>query len=240
MPRSLRAGDRGPDVLAMQQGLRAALGSTARNSQKGVYGSLTIRDVQAFKRGWTRDLDGQVFGANAWSHLEKYLGAKQRKLIQQAAALEVARQNEAAEARIRGLIVAEANWALANNGLFVYRQVRPMPPSLRVLQARDEVDCSAFVTLCFKAGGAPDPNGRGYDSQGFTGTLWGRGTAIASPGPSDLAFYGRMGGVFGDTPEHVALVVEPGWVVSDGHTPISKYPLHYRRDYVGSRHYPAL
>jgi hypothetical protein len=34
-----------------------------------------------------------------------------------------------------------------------------------------ETDCSGFVTMMAKWGGAPDPNGRGYDGYGFTGTL---------------------------------------------------------------------
>jgi cell wall-associated NlpC family hydrolase len=237
MPRTLRAGDKGPDVQAMQEALHTVLRGRARNNKKGAYGSLTVRDVALFKTAWTKETDGSVFGANAWGHIEDYLGKRQKKLLEEAKAQEVKRQHEAAEPRTRGIIVAEALWALANNGRFVYRQYRPMPASLRVPEARDRVDCSTFVTLCYKAGGAPDPNGRGYDGLGYTGTMWGRGEAIASPGPTDLAFYGDMGN---GIPSHVAIVTERGWVVSDGHTPISRYPLLYRRDYRGSRRYPAL
>jgi cell wall-associated NlpC family hydrolase len=238
MPRSLRAGDRGPDVQALQQGLRKALRDKAVNNGKGVYGSLTVRDVAAFKRAWTSESDGHFAGALVWKHLEQYLGAGQRRLLRQAQALEVARQHESKEQALRGAIVAEAYWALANNGLFVYRQYRPMPASLRVKEARDEVDCSTLVTLCYKAAGAIDPNGLGYNGQGYTGSQWGRGEAIASPQPGDVAFYGNMGN---GIPSHEALVVDGGNVISFGHTPISKYPLHYRAsDYRGSRRYSVV
>jgi cell wall-associated NlpC family hydrolase len=133
--------------------------------------------------------------------------------------------------------VAEAYWGLSNNGLFVYRQFRPMVVNLHNPDARNKTDCSAFVTACYRGGNAPDPNGRAYDGFGYTGTLWPRGVPIASPGPTDLAFYGNMGPRFGYAPSHVAIVVEPGWVISFGHTPISKYRLGYRSDYRGSRHY---
>lgn len=238
MPRTLHAGDSGPDVKALQQALRKALAPHARNNAQGHYGSLTVRDVAAFKRGWTSDSDGHVAGALVWNHLEQYLGAQQRRLLRAARVLEVAQQHESKETTIRKKIVAEGYWALANNGLFVYRQVRPMPSSLHVREARDRVDCSTFVTLCYKAAGAIDPNGRGYDGNGYTGSQWGRGEATAAPAPGDVAFYGRMDG--GDIPSHEALVVDGGYVISDGSTPIAKHPIRYRSDYRGSRHYQVL
>lgn len=237
MPRTLFAGDSGPDVQALQQGLRKALRDKAVNNGKGHYGSLTVRDVATFKRAWTSESDGHVAGGLVWSHLEQYLGAAQRRLLKQAAALATAQMLETREQGIRKAIVAEAYWGLANNGLFIYAQVRPMPTSLRVREARDRVDCSTFVTLCYKAAGAIDPNGLGYNGQGYTGSQWGRGEAIASPQPGDVAFYGNMGN---GIPSHEALVVDGGNVISDGHTPITKYPLHYRGDYRGARHYSVL
>lgn len=239
MPRTLYAGDSGPDVKALQQALRKALAPNAKNNAQGHYGSLTVRDVAAFKRGWTSDSDGHTAGALVWSHLNQYLGAAQRRLLKKAEGLQAAQDLETREQWIRKTIVAEGYWALANNGLFVYRQYRPMPSSLRVKEARDEVDCSTYVTLCYKAAGAIDPNGLGYNGSGYTGSQWTRGEAIASPQPGDVAFYGSMPGTNG-IPSHEALVVDGGNVISFGHTPISKYSLFYRSDYRGSRRYPVL
>jgi hypothetical protein len=214
-----------------------ALGRAAHNNKKGAYGSLTVRDVHAFKGPWTSEADGSVFGAIAWGHLAHYLGRRQRRLLDKAKVLEAERDRETLVVRTRRLIVAEAYWALANHHLFTYRQFRPYPASLRVSEAANTVDCSAFATLCFRAGGAPDPNGRGYDGLGYTGTLWGQGAPTGLPAAGDLAFYGDMGPVFGHAPSHVALVVDGAFVISDGHTPISKYPVRYRSDYRGSRRY---
>src|ERR1041385_4705411 len=181
MPRTLMAGDKGPDVLALQQALRKALAPHARNTASGAYGSLTVRDVTAFKAKWSKDTDGHVAGALVWSHLDKYLGAQQKRLLQQARGLEAAQEKEDRETTIRRAIVAKAYWALANNGRYVYGQFRPMPASFQASDARDHIDCSTFVTLCYKAGGAIDPNGRGYDGLGYTGTLVSHGTALANP-----------------------------------------------------------
>lgn len=237
MPRTLHAGDRGPDVLALQQALHKALGKKALNNKLGVYGSLTVRDVALFKRGWTSQFDGHIAGALVWTHIAQYLGHAQRRLLAKAHSLELAEQTQTREQAVRRAIVAEAYWGLANNGLFTYRQYRPMVVNLHDESAFERTDCSAFVTGCYHGGGAPDPNGRGFDGQGYTGTLWSRGTAIASPGPSDLAFYGNMGASFGFVPSHVALVWKSSRVISFGHTPISEYPLRYRTDYRGARHY---
>jgi hypothetical protein len=238
MPRTLRAGDKGPDVLAMQQGLRKALGAKARNNGRGVYGSLTVHDVHLFKLDWSpKEADGHIFGANAWSHLEQYLGRRQKALLKKAQALEAARATESKEQQTRGLIVAQAIWSLAHRDAYVYAQYRPMPLSWTSPGATHQIDCSTSVTLDYKAAAATDPNGRGYDRYGYTGTLWNQGVAVATPAPTDLCFYGSMAG---GVPSHVAICVELGWVVSFGHTPISKYPVRYRADYRGSRRYPVM
>jgi hypothetical protein len=238
MPRTLHAGDRGPDVLALQQALRKALAPKSVNSLSGAYGSLTVRDVSAFKAKWSKDTDGYIAGALVWSHLDQYIGAQQKRLLARAAVLEAQEAALTKEQQIRRAIVAQAFWSLANNGRYVYTQKRPMPSSWTAPGAEEGIDCSTSVTLDYKAGGAIDPNGLGYNGYGYTGTLWNHGTATAAPEPSDLAFYGEM---TGGIPSHVAIVVEPGWVISFGHTPISKYPIGYRSsDYRGCRHYPVL
>jgi hypothetical protein len=45
------------------------------------------------------------------------------------------------------------------------------------------------VTLVYKAGGAPDPNGSGYNGSGNTGTLMANGKKTSDPQPGDLVFY---------------------------------------------------
>lgn len=53
------------------------------------------------------------------------------------------------------------------------------------------MDCSSGATWLYYAAGAPDPNGRGFDGFGYTGTLarQGRQVTIATAKPGDLVFY---------------------------------------------------
>lgn len=108
-------------------------------------------------------------------------------------------------------------------------------------------DCSGFATNCHFAGGAPDPNGRGYDHLGYTGTLMTRGTrvnSILSLKPLDLIFYGhsvaKPGFNAGD-PTHVAVYVGhrdgAHMVISMGSYPMSYVRYDYRHDLNHYRHY---
>lgn len=65
-------------------------------------------------------------------------------------------------------------------------------------------DCSGFVTLCHRWAGAPDPNGRKFDGQGYTGTILQacRQIALGAVQPGDLVVWGAPPG------HHVALVLE--------------------------------
>lgn len=106
-------------------------------------------------------------------------------------------------ATTRDNIVRWARWGVTNTGSIHYREVRPMPLTGRLPLT---TDCSGFVTLCYKLAGAPDPNGLGYNGQGYTGTLLTHGTRIplAAVKPGDVIVYGPGTGA------HTAVVVEAG------------------------------
>ena len=67
-------------------------------------------------------------------------------------------------------------------------------------------DCSAFVTLCYWLAGAADPNGQGYDHEGYTGTLLSHGHEIVfgNNAAGDVIVYGP------GTGWHTAIIVEAG------------------------------
>jgi hypothetical protein len=65
-------------------------------------------------------------------------------------------------------------------------------------------DCSGYVTVSYRAAAAPDPNGQGYNGQGFTGTLLSHGEHVQQPAPGDVVIYGPGNG------HHAALVVRGG------------------------------
>lgn len=73
-------------------------------------------------------------------------------------------------------------------------------------------DCSGFVTMCAKAAGAPDPNGLGYDGQGYTGDLLSHlEPAIERKHTwrGDLVVFGA------GTGDHVVVLLEGGSHVED-------------------------
>lgn len=117
-----------------------------------------------------------------------------------------------------------------------YAQIRPIvllkPPAYS-----PRMDCSWYVTVGYYAGGAPDPNGRGYDGQGYTGTLLGHGTRISLSNikPADLVFYGFTRNPspafpYG-SPTHVAGYAGDGMVYSMGSSVgPSFYDMNYRSD----------
>jgi hypothetical protein len=110
------------------------------------------------------------------------------------------------------------------SGTYTYRQTRPYPPGLYDPKARDNLDCSSTATLIYKEAGQPDPNARGFDGFGFTGSLVGQGTRVDAILPGDLIFYGDP---FGST-GHVTTAIGGGMCVSFGSTPISRREVNYR------------
>ena len=104
---------------------------------------------------------------------------------------------------VRDAIVAAARWGIRNEARIHYGQVRPMPLTRRLPLT---TDCSGFVTLCYYLAGASDPNGLGYNGEGWTGTLLRHLPHIdrARAKAGDLVVWGTYPG------HHVALVLEPG------------------------------
>jgi len=89
-----------------------------------------------------------------------------------------------------------------------WQNPRPYPDTLFSAEAHSSskgIDCSSFVTLCYKEAGAADPNGAGYSGNGYTGTLATHGAPVPYPSPGDLVFYGSPPDY-----HHVALVVGGG------------------------------
>jgi cell wall-associated NlpC family hydrolase len=136
------------------------------------------------------------------------------------------------EEGVRARVVEAAESALASES-YRYAQVRPMASSLLDAEAYTTTDCSSFVTLCYKAAGARDPNGRDYDGTGYTGTLVEQGRWVDDPEPGDLVFYGEAR----TRPVHVALYVGDGKAISFGTDPMVKVPVSYRPDLLGYMQY---
>ena len=126
-------------------------------------------------------------------------------------------------------------WYAHREDMDYYSQARPFtlckPPTVP-----KRWDCSAFFTNCHYAAGAPDPNGRGYDGQGYTGTLISHGhkVSFSQLEPGDAIFYGFHRGASPafpvGAPTHVAMYAGGGMVLGMGSYPMGYYHYNYRSD----------
>src|SRR5262252_2074000 len=116
---------------------------------------------------------------------------------------------------VRAAIVAHAKWGVQHAGEIHYAQSRPMDGLFHVHKLPLHTDCSGFATLCYKWAGARDPNGLGYNGQGYTGTLLNHMREIrrAQLRPGDLIVYGYFPG------EHVVIYIGGDMCVSQGSEP---------------------
>jgi hypothetical protein len=122
------------------------------------------------------------------------------------ARLLLARLRRTRDKRKRARIVAAARWGVAHQPQIHYAEKRPFPvqPAGTLPRLPLTCDCSAWVSICYRAAATPDPNQSDWNGMGFTGTLLKHGTKVAKPQPGDVVIYGPSPG------HHAALVVGGG------------------------------
>jgi putative peptidoglycan binding protein/NlpC/P60 family protein len=209
-PRHLKLGSVGRDVRAIQRALRKANFRPKADPTTDVFDQRLKSQVTEFQRarGLT-PADGEI-GADEYAALKQFIDAFGRVLIQRAA-------KAAAEANTtRKKIVAAARLCFDHRDEIHYTQsskrMDGVRRKLKPPQFPVQEDCSSFVTWCYFAAGAPDPNGNGYDLNGFTGDEVQHGTEVATPRLGDLVFYGRgRNGI-----NHVNLYVGGGKIIGHG------------------------
>jgi hypothetical protein len=223
----------------LQAALHTVLGRSATNLRSGAYGERTAGDLirARLHANLTPVGTGETCDKITWDWLYSHMTRTQRikaaqSLTRDAGAGVAAAGTDLGESVARSAMAAHERL----RRIWVYRQYRPMAPSLWSEFARTHSDCSSFATLCYKDAGAPDPNRRGYDGYGFTGSLWPRGRDCA-PKPGALAFYGGSLGTDRNDTTHVAVCISPSEVISFGSTPISRRNVHYRSDFRGCREF---
>lgn len=116
----------------------------------------------------------------------------------------------------RDHLKALMKWTVAHEPQIHYAQRRPMrtinyyeSDVARIFKDGSSItmDCSEGVTCLSKWAGLKDPNGRGYDGLGYTGTLLGYLPHYSDPEDADvgaLVVYGPGAG------DHVSMVYTPG------------------------------
>jgi len=250
--RDLTVGCRGQDVVAHKRAIsRAAPNLYPWHDFTELCGKPFMRAVVAWKRSKKLSTVPRL-GLSAHNALERTRAKKKPDewafdphSIALCQEYWKQHQQAPAEAKREKGVSAGMFWYAHRNHI-AYSQYRPFSLG-KPAWIPSRWDCSAFATACHYAAGAPDPNGRGYDHQGYTGTLIDHGIRMGSVRdlkPLDLIFYGssRGGPGFGrGAPTHVAVYVGVRngvpMVLSHGHYPMSYYAYNYRSDINQFRHY---
>lgn len=251
-PRPIRRGMVGKDVLAHKRAIsRARPDLYPWADFSPVAGDVFMRAVIKWKQ--SKGMNTQpILGKAAHERLERTRSLTHPdEWAFDAYAVKLARDywkttQVSHEDRVRQAIVDAAFYWYAHRAQIAYSQARPFQVG-KPLWVPSRLDCSGFFTDCHFAGGAPDPNGRDYDGQGYTGTLIDHGTRVDSIRDlrkGDGIFYGRSSsrpGFPAGSPTHVAVYVglihDVPMVVSNGHYPMGFYKWNYRSDVNQLRHY---
>lgn len=189
----------GPDVEALQR----LLEPFRPGPVDGAYGPHTAAAVARAKRALGYP-DVQCNGSAA-PRLVSYLEGAPLPPAYAARAKE-RREEDAQSLDVRERIVANARWGIAHESRIHYGELRPIEGLHEPRTLPLSTDCSGFVTLCYAWADAPDPNGLGYDGEGWTGALLAHLKRVEREAaqPGDLVVFGPPPG------HHVALVLEPG------------------------------
>jgi len=207
-PTTLKAGElekgkKGPHVQALQRMLWRALGSDSQNARNGAYGLKTVGDMRRFyaRANW-QDRNPNKCTNDDWVALWAFGDDRAKQLARKT----VATPTDVIRQRIRSW----GEWYVQNRARITYAQIRPYPKTAH-LPLR--TDCSGSSThVLYMAGCKSDPHQRGYDGQGYTGTMYQHGKRISLSDvrnlrPGDCVFYGNQGG---GIPSHVVIVIGPG------------------------------
>jgi cell wall-associated NlpC family hydrolase len=227
LPRILRLGSKGRDVSALQLALRAAKVRHERPNESRKFDKDTDAQVREFQRTHTLHVDGEV-GKNTYAALGKFYDERGIKLLN---AVDTTKPKT-----MKQNIAAAAHVGYVNRDQIHYTQ-----GSQRMVGVSQEIhppkfphwaDCSSFITWCYWAAGARDPNGRGYNGTGYSGTLLQHGTETKEARVGDIVFYGHGRSDI----NHVTVYVGNGRVVSHGQESGPQlFPIDYYRGSLGPR-----
>jgi cell wall-associated NlpC family hydrolase len=238
VPAGLKQGAKGKHVSAMQRMLWRALGGDSQNARNGTWGAKTTADMRRFhQRCKWPDRPHDRCGQATWEALWPFGDDNAKTLARKAQAAVVS-----PDAQVRQKIRSWGEWYVTNRARITYAQVRPYP---KTADLPIRTDCSGSATSILRWAGCPnDPHQRGWDGQGYTGTMQVNGNRIpltaSALQPGDCVFYGNQGAGISS---HVVIVIGPGdRAMTFGHNPpqfcwISSYWRDNLRTDIGARRY---
>jgi hypothetical protein len=189
-PGPIKVGSRGPAQLAVKRALwRAGYWKPPKGGFSRVFGPFAWRVLKRFQADHERIPNGVY---TRWTHqnLAKHFDDYGAYLLAQAVISPGQKK--------RSKVAAAGLLAYQKRDQMLYTQ-----GGMRMHWLREKIrpprvprwsDCSSFATWLYWQAGATDPNGRGYDGYGYTGTLAqnGRRIFLSDSRPGDLVFYGRF------------------------------------------------
>lgn len=224
----LRLGSRGPQVKAVQRALaRGGFGGKLGGAY-GVLGVGTRTRLKRAQRAFGLPQTG-VYGLETHARLVAWFDDYEIFLYTGH------NPNESPEQRQRRLVVAAflAFYAHGSHCRYTQGRLRMTIVRLKLRPPFNGVelyeDCSSSVTGFYWIAGAPDPNGLGYNGEGYTGSLWshGRLVTLEAAQPGDLVFY-RSPSYPTYPYAHVAVYLGGGRVGTFGSEPPRILPVDYR------------
>jgi len=211
LPRVARRGMKGPDIYAHKAALSNA-GFGKRLVLSPSFGAGLQYEVNAWRRH-------HGLRANGLIDQEMFGILRDGRRYGPFAAHQLALETSALKPSPDRLLSAASIFAYNVRGSIHYTE-----GSERMYGVRNHIhppeipryeDCSSFATWLYYTSGLPDPNRRGYDGQGYTGTMIdnGRQVSVNEARLGDLVFYGWG---FNGAPKHVAMSLGHGRVISHG------------------------
>lgn len=236
--RGLQKGMKGSDVLALERALVRV--GVLHGKPDNVFGPGTSAAVALFQTKHHLKPASGMYGPLTHRALVKAGGYDARG----AAMMEAVRKALTKHSGGRPAIREAALLMIRHTAVVHYTQT---PKRMQIVRTRLNTvaklraqlahylfeDCSSSTTGLYYIGGVPDPNGLGYNGQGYTGTMTNHGRRSRSAPFGALVFYAGRSGAVG----HVTMSLGDGTCFSHGNEsapqrlPINYRPIHSIRVY---------
>jgi hypothetical protein len=189
LPREIHKGAKGKDVVAVKRALKKWKATSVTNIT-ATAGPGFVTAVKAFQKAKGLAVDG-VYGKGTHAKLAPFFDSYGVYLLNHA-------HVETDRMRLQAAALSLLHYKETTGRMhYTQSQLRMSivdhhykPPWGQTIYE----DCSSSLTGLSWVIGAPDPNGRGYDGEGYTGTIYNNGRSVDTPYPGDFLLCGSPPG----------------------------------------------